>query len=55
MEGHGNNMCPNGIQPLRGSNNFSAEKLSEKEGFVNHGMPILWNFVFFNKCDITYP
>ncbi|XP_042945867.1 uncharacterized protein LOC122279339 isoform X2 [Carya illinoinensis] len=26
MEGHGNNLSPNGIQPSGGSNNFSAEK-----------------------------
>ncbi|KAG6639815.1 uncharacterized protein LOC122279339 isoform X1 [Carya illinoinensis] len=36
MEGHGNNLSPNGIQPSGGSNNFSAEKPGEKEGFVNH-------------------
>lgn len=47
MEGHGNNLSPNGIQPSGGSNNFSAEKPGEKEGFVNHGTSIPWILVFF--------
>ncbi|KAG7960371.1 hypothetical protein I3843_10G120300 [Carya illinoinensis] len=41
MEGHGNNLSPNGIQPSGGSNNFSAEKPGEKEGFVNHAWSLL--------------
>lgn len=46
MESNGGNSSSHENQPSGGSNNSSKEKPTEKEIFVNHGMPIEGKLLF---------